>query len=550
MARFNALRDALEEDVFLRDIGPEAEGEPSLIDHGNTTMARAAGLRARPPVAADWREKEAERVARERMDAERMVPSPEMLSRVAERSRDPGLTLTSPIPVTSASPTRDALAPTTSAIAPVTSASPAGKPDSSGKDGMPAPSSEGAGGDSSERDLYLARLAAQSAAGFGGMGAGKNIDMGIADTLGERLKQVQALRAKREERAADVAQEQAQYEGANLATLATNLAAFEGRPEIRAALENLRPGAKFTKPSDFIKSVYQAVTNPPTVAKKEAEVPLVEARKDVAAATAKATPKKVDIAAAAQAERELEGRRRDAREWARIRAGSRQAAAKLTEGKPEAFRKEVNEKTQALGTSVSKEYGEIGAALQEADRALLGVKGVSPDLFAKVAQATRLDTLNTPEERALFRSIGELRRAAQKAQSGLAVTEPERQEFLQTFGQNWTQSPSTLLEAIEWMRRKTRDKLKTSFATYRAQGDVGNTAIQAYEQAGGVTPNAEYLKPFSERAPRTAGAAAPAPTTQVGGMVKVRHKATGKTATVDRAKADEMLKRPDFEEVK
>jgi hypothetical protein len=47
-----------------------------------------------------------------------------------------------------------------------------------------------------------------------------------------------------------------------------------------------------------------------------------------------------------------------------------------------------------------------------------------------------------------------------------------------------------------------------------------------------------------------AGPAAPAPAAQVGGMVRVRHKASGKTATVDRAKADEMLKRPDFEEVK
>jgi hypothetical protein len=72
------------------------------------------------------------------------------------------------------------------------------------------PSVEGSGSDASERDLYLARLAAQSAAGFGGMGAGKNIDMGIADTLGERLKQVQALRAKKEERSMELAREDEQ----------------------------------------------------------------------------------------------------------------------------------------------------------------------------------------------------------------------------------------------------------------------------------------------------------------------------------------------------
>jgi hypothetical protein len=48
------------------------------------------------------------------------------------------------------------------------------------------------------------------------MGAGKNIDMGIADTLGERLKQVQALRAKREEQetvnAREIANNQAQVD--------------------------------------------------------------------------------------------------------------------------------------------------------------------------------------------------------------------------------------------------------------------------------------------------------------------------------------------------
>ena len=267
MARFNALRDALEEDPFLGG-GPmgDAEAEPTVIDYGDTTMARASGLRARPPVAADWREKEAERLARERLDAERLVPSTDMLSRVAERSRDPSMRL---IPVANAPSGSDASATTASTLPSVTADKPAGKPDSSDKDGMVAPSSEGAGGDS-ERDLYLARLAAQNAAGFGGMGAGKNIDMGIADTLGERLKQVQALRAKREERSADVAQEQAQYEGANLATLTTQLAAFKDRPDIVAALQNLKPGAKYTKPSDFIKSAYQAVTNPPTVAAKEA----------------------------------------------------------------------------------------------------------------------------------------------------------------------------------------------------------------------------------------------------------------------------------------
>ena len=376
----------------------------------------------------------------------------------------------------------------------------------------PAPPMPGAGGDDDVRNLYLARLAAQSAAGFGGMGAGKNIDMGIAETLGERMKQIEALRAKRAQTAEERALEQQQYEGANLGTLTSNIASFKDRPEVVAALENLRSGAKYTKPSDFLKAVYQAVMNPPTLAGKEVGVEKGVAQTGVARAQAAAVPAKLEQGEKKIEETAAENLRRDAREWARIRAAADAAANKASAGKSESVQKEVRTTTQKLGDTVAKEYGEISSALKEADRSLQAVKDQPPALFAKVMQATNLDSLNTPEERALFRSVGELRRAAQKAQSGLAVTENERAEFLQLFGQNWLQDPASLLEAIEWMRRKTRDKLNTSFATYRAQGDVGNTAVRAYGEAGGVTPDSEFLLPFNERkAKTTALSATPAP---------------------------------------
>jgi hypothetical protein len=409
----------------------------------------------------------------------------------------------------------------------------------------------GSGGDEIGR-LSMGQALVRALEGSGSVISGQNLRSGAADTLGERMKQIEALRAKREERAADVAQEQAQYEGANLATLTTQLAAFKDRPDIVAALQNLKPGAKYTKPSDFIKSAYQAVTNPPTVAGKEATAKKTGAQGDVAAATAVAVPEKVTIAEGKLAEDIRKNKEGEAIRWAAMNRAAQNAATKLTAGQPETVQKEVRATTQKLGDSVAKEYGEISSALKEADRSLVAIKNQPPDVFAKVMQATNLDSLNTPEERALFRSVGELRRAAQKAQSGLAVTENERAEFLQLFGANWLQSPTSLIEAIEWMRRKTKDKLDQSFATYRAQGSVGNTAVQAYREAGGVTPDAQFLLPFNERQPKTATAPAPAPSAAVqsGGMVKVRHAATGKTATVDRAKADEMLKRPGFEEVK
>jgi hypothetical protein len=112
-----------------------------------------------------------------------------------------------------------------------------------GTPGLPAPSSEGAGGDSSERDLYLARLAAQTAAGFGGMGAGKNIDMGIADTLGERLKQVQALRAKREEQGLTDAKERAN----NRAQVEYLMQRFPDRREALAGLLDMTKSPNFSQ---------------------------------------------------------------------------------------------------------------------------------------------------------------------------------------------------------------------------------------------------------------------------------------------------------------
>ena len=238
----------------------DTEAEPTAVDYGDTTMARASGLRARPPVAADWREKEAERRAREKLDAERLVPSTDMLSRVAERSRDPSMKL---IPVANAPSGSDAIEAVSSALPSTGPRTPAGRPDSAGVPNLPAPSSEGAGGDASERDLYLARLAAQSAAGFGGMGAGKNIDMGIADTLGERLKQVQALRAKREDQSLEQQRERSTWGASNRGTLNSLLAQYKDNPAVSAALMALEPSLETTKPSDFQKAGTGAIMTRP-----------------------------------------------------------------------------------------------------------------------------------------------------------------------------------------------------------------------------------------------------------------------------------------------
>jgi hypothetical protein len=136
---------------------------------------------------------------------------------------------------------------------------------------QPAPPANGSGGDDEMASLRKQLGIQQMFEALGSAGSGKNLytDGGI---LADRMKQIEALRAKRAQTAEERALEQQQFEGANLGTLTSNIAAFKDRPEVVAALENLRASAKFTKPSDFLKAVYQAVMNPPTLAGKEAGV--------------------------------------------------------------------------------------------------------------------------------------------------------------------------------------------------------------------------------------------------------------------------------------
>jgi hypothetical protein len=563
MANFDRLRGVLadEEDPFLHGAEPMPEDEAPSIDHGDTSLARVAGLRQRPRLAADWREKAAEDEARKLMMAERLTPSPEMMSKVVGSGLGVGQKLRNdfaqPVPVVrpvAVSGPNENPTPVPTTVAATTRENPAPKAGASTDTVKPSVSpTSGGGSDDAELSDLRTRLGLQQAfEGLGSAASGKNLytDGGI---LTERMKQIEALRAKKLQTAEDRALEQQQFEGANLGTLTSNIASFKDRPEVVAALENLRSGAKYTKPSDFLKAVYQAVMNPPTVAGKEAIVKKTGAQTTTEEGKPEIARGTLEVKRGKLNEDIRKNKASEAIRWAAMNRAAQNAATKLTTGQPEAVQKEVRATTQKLGDAIAKEYGEISSALKEADRSLVAIKNQPPDVFAKVMQATNLDGLNTPEERALFRSVGELRRAAQKAQSGLAVTENERAEFLQLFGANWLQSPTSLLEALEWMRRKTKDKLDQSFATYRAQGSVGNTAVQAYREAGGVTPDAEFLLPFTGRQAKTAApkaGASNAPAPAAGGMVKVRHKASGKTATVDRAKADEMLKRPDFEEVK
>lgn len=397
-------------------------------------------------------------------------PTPEAIAKIARRN----VSLASPIPTASAPPTRDAIAPVVSTQPPVTSTSPAGKPESMGTPGLPAPSSEGAGGDADEeRNLYLARLIARNAASFGAMGAGKSIDTGAVEALGERLKQVQALRAKREEQKIVDAQAQAN----NRAQVEYLMQRF---PERREALAGLRDMTKSPNFSQMLRVEEQVALDQARAAKEQAAPGFKEREVTV---------------------KETEGGSKDwkrqqdiALGWARLNAQAAQAAQKATQdlanaGASRAEQKDIDGQLENIQKIVKGgSYTPLIASLEQADKAITDL-GAPPSAAAQVKHALPGgDRLLSPQEKAYYTAVDKLRQMDQLAVSGKVVSEPERAEFLRQYGANWYASPKAAAAYIEMLRAKTANQLNSDLASVRASPS-GQKALAAYErQPGAVTP--------------------------------------------------------------
>ena len=441
--------------------------------------------------------------------------------------------LAAPIPVKTAPSGSDATAATASTLAPVTADKPAGKPNSDGAPNLPAPSSEGAGGDASERDLYLARLAAQSAAGFGGMGAGKNIDMGIADTLGERLKQVQALRAKREERQQGLDIERSQ----NNQTLEYYKRLFPDKAEdLEASLRDATgKGQVFRQGLDawLKREEFQNVKKPTA----EARVGLLGAQKD-------AVPEKLEDVDASLAETK---RHNLAMEAAAALAAQRAArgAAEDRGVRPEALTnrlKDLNAQT--------KPFQEIVSSLQEADAALSALGTGQISRGAKIASKIPLvgeSLVSTPELRAMQGQEG-LKQSYQKLKTGLAAVGQELASFERQFGTDWQADPRKAPMAIETLKQITQNALRRTQAPFGA--GTGNPAIDQMEvlsllkNTGGLTADNPIFQPNPKLAAAAGMAPAPAtgrpakPTAAPAGKAVLWSLAEGKWKAVPAENAD------------
>jgi len=396
------------------------------------------------------------------------------------------------IPIKTAPPTKDVAAPTASVLPTTTADKPAGKPDSAGTQSLPAPSSEGAGGDALGR-LSLGQALTRALEGSGSIIAGRDLRSGAADTLGERMKQIEALRAKREEQSLEQQRERATWGTSNRATLASALAQWKGDEAKTAALEALASGADTTKPSDFSRNAVNAVMTKPKVLGAEATTKKTGAQGDVAAATAEAVPEKVKTAKDALASLDAYRRATVAQGWARIGL-ARQQAAKKVEAESPADAKAVGAELDKIQKITQKAgYTPLVSSLEQADQAISGL-GAPPSTSAQIKHSVPGgDRFLTPQEKAYYTSVDKLRQMDQLAVSGKVVSEPERAEFLRQYGANWYANPKAAGAYIDLLRQKTARQLQLDLAPIRASS-AGQKALSAFEQAGGVTENLPVFK--------------------------------------------------------
>lgn len=410
--------------------------------------------------------------------------------------------LAAPIPVANASVKSDAATPVASALPPTGPKTPAGPPDSSGKDGMVSPPSEGAGGDADEeRNLYLARLIARNAASFGAMGAGKSIDTGAVEALGERLKQVQALRAKREEQGLVDAQAQAN----NRAQVEYLMQRF---PERREALAGLRD---MTKSPNFSQML-----------RVEEQIALDKARR----ATEEVKPG-VALRGAEVKEGTLEERITHNRA---MEAMARAAAALAAERAAKPAAEERGVKPEALTNRLkdlnaqTKPFQEIVSSLKEADAALSALGTGQISRGAKIASKIPLvgeSLVSTPELRAMQGQEG-LKQSYQKLKTGLAAVGQELASFERQFGTDWQADPRKAPLAIETLKQITQDALRRTQAPFGA--GTGNAALDQMEvlsllkNTGGLTADNPIFQPN----PKLAAAAGMTPPSAAPAEGKVR----------------------------
>jgi hypothetical protein len=332
------------------------------------------------------------------------------------------------------------------------------------------PASDGSGGDDEMASLRRRLGLLQAFEGVGSAASGKNLrtDGGI---LVDRMKQIEALRAKREEQTLEQQRERSTWGASNRATLASALAQWKGDPERTAALEALASGADTTKPSDFSRNAVNAVMTKPKVLGVEATTGKTEAGTD----TAKAKTKTEDLLREPKA-RKL-GTAADLDE-ARIRAlNAKSAADALALTKSRAAVADAGK----AGTPSKEAIKYIRDDLKTAEKAITptlenfkAIESVSPG-FAFGRPDKQLETLEFVTASKLPRfakQASDLRSAVEAliidirhGSFGASLTATEKASFESMLNTGLSGTVGQLSKAVDRVRRKAAATAQTHFNT-------------------------------------------------------------------------------------
>jgi len=416
---------------------------------------------------------------------------------VPETAKTPAIT---PVPV-SAGPSPSAPAPSSTVTKTLTAPPP-----------PPAAPVAGAGGDADLDRLALGQSLIQGLETFGSAVSGKNLRSGMAESLGERYRQAQALQAKRAEQGLVDAQAQAN----NRAQVEYLMQRF---PERREALAGLRD---MTKSPNFSQML-----------RVEEQIALDAARAGKTRADTEAVPERVEQKDTQITETERHNRAMEAAAFLRAQRVAGEAAGERGV-KPEA----LTNRLEKLKT-VTQPYQELASALQEADSALTNLGAGQVSTLGKVGAKLGVfggPLVTTPELRALEAQQG-LKESYQKLKTGLAAVGQELTSFERRFGLNWYSDPRMAPLAIETLKGVVRDALARSQSPYGA--GTGKPEVDQLEvlsilkNTGGLTADSPIFRSNPTLAKAAGMAPAPAPAAPAPAESKVRMRSPeGRTAKI------------------
>ena len=408
---------------------------------------------------------------------------------------------------------------------------------------------EGAGGDEPDlRSMFLSQVLARSAAGLGDLVSGKKTDIGVADMLGERYKQAQALQAKRAEKG----EEQKLFGAGNRAALQAAVSRFADKPEVRDALLQLDRAVDMLAPRDFQKALLTAIESPGKVAVSDARAA------DIGAATGvkqTQTQLNLDKSGRVQTLTPLEAEQKKA-QTAKIYADiDRQANEfKLKERDAEAAPgKTEQEQAVKLNDLAEKEKGFGGYVtlandLADLEAAAPGLvtQGKPPEWLTSVAQAEGQNWPRSADSRVVrfMAAYGKLASAERHRLYGSAQTEGELKSFLQMLNDNpISGGPDVLATQMAQFGGNVAKKATSTLSRYNnvfspktVDRVLGGEFKPLYAE-GGVFAGLGQKSPFVVAAPSAA-------------TITIKRKTDGKTKTVPAADKAKWLANPDFEEVK